>query len=105
RVNPSARNLRPQAADQLRIALWFGTRTRERRHRELHTRAGWSPLDPDPCANVAAPFAFSLKREEFRMRSTPLIMTGAVLIEHHSETNAGALITAFTKLVQPLALT
>jgi hypothetical protein len=46
-----------------------------------------------------------LKREEFRVRSTPLIMTSAILIEHHSETNAGALITAFTKLVQPLALT
>jgi hypothetical protein len=34
-VNPSVRNLRPGAAHPLRIGLWFGTRTRARRHREL----------------------------------------------------------------------
>jgi hypothetical protein len=38
------------------------------------------------------------------MRSTPLIMTTAILVEHHSETNAGPSITAVTKLVQPRAL-
>jgi hypothetical protein len=31
-------------------------------------------------------------------------MTTAILVEHHSETNAGASITSLTKLVQPLAL-
>jgi hypothetical protein len=39
------------------------------------------------------------------MRSTPLIMTSAILVEHHSETNAGTFITVVTKPVQPLALT
>ena len=39
------------------------------------------------------------------MRSTPLIMTSAILVEHHSITNAGTLITVVTKPVQPLALT
>jgi hypothetical protein len=32
-------------------------------------------------------------------------MTSAILVEHHSKTNAGTFITALTKLVQPLALT
>ena len=31
-------------------------------------------------------------------------MTTAILVEHHSETNAGPSITSLTKLVQPLAL-
>jgi hypothetical protein len=46
-----------------------------------------------------------LQREKVRVGSTPLIMTSAILVEHHSETNAGTFITALTKLVQPLALT
>jgi hypothetical protein len=46
RVNPSARNLRPAAAYPFRIALWFGTRTSECWNKELHTKVGWSPLDP-----------------------------------------------------------
>ena len=58
-----------------------------------------------PWASAAALVAFGVKREQFRMRSTPLIMTSAILVEHHSETNAGAFIAAVTKLVQPLALT
>jgi hypothetical protein len=32
-------------------------------------------------------------------------MTSAILVEHHSKTNAGTFITAVTKLVQPLAFT
>jgi hypothetical protein len=32
-------------------------------------------------------------------------MTSAILVEHHSKTNAGTFITALTKLAQPLALT
>jgi hypothetical protein len=39
------------------------------------------------------------------MRSTPLIMMSAILVEHHSETNAGTFITVVTKPVQTLALT
>ena len=39
------------------------------------------------------------------MGSTPLFMMSAILIEHHSETNAGTFITVVTKSVQPLALT
>jgi hypothetical protein len=56
-------------------------------------------------ASAAALVACSLQREEVRVGSTPLIMTSAILVEHHSETNAGTFITAVTKLVQPLALT
>jgi hypothetical protein len=32
-------------------------------------------------------------------------MMSAILVEHHSETNAGTLITVITKPVQTLALT
>jgi hypothetical protein len=46
-----------------------------------------------------------LQREKVRVGSTPLIMTSAILVEHHSEANAGTFIAALTKLVQPLALT
>jgi hypothetical protein len=38
------------------------------------------------------------------MRFTPLIMTTAILVEQHSETNAGTLITSLTESVQPLPL-
>jgi hypothetical protein len=37
------------------------------------------------------------------MRQTPLIVMSAILVEQHSETNAGTMITSVTKLVQPLA--
>ena len=56
-------------------------------------------------ASAAALVACSLQREEVRVGSTPLIMASAILVEHHSKTNAGTFITAVTKLVQPLALT
>jgi hypothetical protein len=46
-----------------------------------------------------------LQREEVRVGSTPIIMSSAILVEHHSETNAGTFIAAAAKLVQPLALT
>jgi hypothetical protein len=36
------------------------------------------------------------------MRPTPLIMMMAVLVEQHSETNAGVMITFVTTLAQPL---
>ena len=39
------------------------------------------------------------------MGSTPLFMVSAILVEHHSETNAGTFITFVTKPVQTLALT
>jgi len=57
------------------------------------------------CAGAAALVACSLQREEVRVGSTPLIMTAAIFVEHHSETNAGTFIAAATKLVKPLALT
>jgi hypothetical protein len=103
RVNPSVRNLRPRP--RISFALRYGL---------VHALASASignstpgqvgPLST-PCASAAALVAFSLKREEFRMRSTPLIMTSAILIEHHSETNADTFITVVTKPVQTLALT
>jgi len=40
-----------------------------------------------------------------RVGSTPLIVSSAILVEHHSETNAGTFIAVATKFVQPLALT
>jgi hypothetical protein len=57
------------------------------------------------CASATALGAYSLQREEVRVGSTPIIMSSAILVEHHSETNAGTFIAAVTKLVQPLALT
>src|SRR6476646_6810183 len=57
------------------------------------------------CASAAALGAYSLQREEVWVGSTPIIMSSAILVEHHSETNAGTFIAAVTKLVQPQALT
>jgi hypothetical protein len=34
------------------------------------------------------------------MRFAPLLVSAAVLVEHHSETDAGALIPLFAELVQ-----
>jgi hypothetical protein len=46
-----------------------------------------------PAASRFALVPVTLKRPEFRMRTTPLIMTSPILVEHHSETNAGTFIT------------
>src|SRR5262249_6046326 len=88
----------------IRFALGYGL---------VHARASAGVRNSAPgeigplstrCASAAA-LACSLQREEVRVGSTPLIMTGAILVEHHSETNAATFTPVLTKLVQPLAFT
>src|SRR6476646_252533 len=55
-------------------------------------------------SNRVAPVPWTLIRPEFRMRFAPLLVSAAVLVEHHSETDTGALITLLAELVQPRTL-
>ena len=89
----------------IRFALPYGlVHARARAGIRNSTPGQVGPLST-PCASAAALVASSLKREKFRMGSTPLFMMSAILVEHHSETNAGTFITFVTKPVQTLALT
>src|SRR5262249_1627884 len=42
--------------------------------------------------------------EEFRMRSTPLLMVRAILVHQHPEANTGTFISSVTELAQALSL-